>query len=210
MRVVTDGRINHQLVRMRSAKNRRSRYGSELTCFGRTSGRVHICVSLLFQERGDKMMQEELNKENEEIKSKAYELYEKHGFKDGNDFVDWLEAEKQTRKLEAKRQTGKQSRFNRNKQMKNILLALFGILGVIVVILLITLITMFMKSPKIELSEKGLSELKVMMLVLDPKEDEKVVVFGDTHFDFGQSDLSQEAKTLLDADVEILKENSQM
>ena len=51
------------------------------------------------------MMQKELNEENKEIKSKAYELYEKHGFKDGNDFVDWLEAE---------RQTGKRSRLKRD------------------------------------------------------------------------------------------------
>ena len=60
-----------------------------------------------------------------------------------------------------------------------------------------------------ELSEKSLSELKVMMLVLDPKEDEKVVVFGDTHFDFDQFTLSQEAKTLLDKDVQVMKENPQ-
>ncbi len=141
------------------------------------------------------MLQKELNEENKEIKSKAYELYEKHGFKDGNDFVDWLEAE---------RQTGKRSRLQRNKQMKNILLTIVGMLCVIVAILLITL---FKKSPRMELSEKSLSELKVMMLVLDPKDDEKVVVFGDTHFDFDQSTLSQEAKTLLDKDVQILKEN---
>jgi outer membrane protein OmpA-like peptidoglycan-associated protein len=58
-----------------------------------------------------------------------------------------------------------------------------------------------------ELSEKSLSDLKVLMLVLDPKDDEKVFAFGDTHFDFDQSTLSQEAKLLLDKDVLILKEN---
>ena len=88
--------------------------------------------------------------------------------------------------------------------MKNILLAIVGMLCVIVAILLITL---FKRSPRMELSEKSLSELKVMMLVLDPKDDEKIVVFGDTHFDFDQSTLSQEAKTLLDKDVRVLKEN---
>jgi outer membrane protein OmpA-like peptidoglycan-associated protein len=141
------------------------------------------------------MIQQELNEENKEIKSKAYELYEQHGFKDGNDFVDWLEAERQTKK----RSTSK-----RNKQMKNILLTIVGILCVIVAILLITLLK---KSPKMELSEKSLSELKVMVLVLDPKPDEKVLVFGDTHFDFDKSTLTQEAKTLLDKDVQVLKEN---
>ena len=44
------------------------------------------------------MLQKELNEENKEIMSKAYELYEQHGFQDGNDFVDWLEAERITGK----------------------------------------------------------------------------------------------------------------
>jgi len=153
------------------------------------------------------MLQKDLNEENKEIKDKAYELYEKRGFKDGNDFVDWLEAEKQTGKFEKDKQTRKRSKLkrdNRDKQMKNILLAIVGILCVIVAILLITL---FKRSTKMELSEKSLSDLKVMMLVLDPKDDEKVAIFGDTHFDYDQSTLSPEAKTLLDADVRILKEN---
>jgi len=141
------------------------------------------------------MLQKELNEENKEIMSKAYELYEQHGFQDGNDFVDWLEAE---------RITGKKSRLSRNKQMKNLLFTIVAILCVIVAILLITLLK---KSPKMELSEKSLSDLKVMVLVLDSKADEKVLVFGDTHFDFDKSTLTQEAKTLLDKDVQVLKEN---
>jgi outer membrane protein OmpA-like peptidoglycan-associated protein len=144
------------------------------------------------------MIQKDLNEENKEIKSKAYDLYKKHGFKDGNDFVDWLEAEGQI---------GEQYRSKCNRQMKNILFAIVGILCVIVAILLITL---FKKDPQVKLSEQSLSELKVMMLVLDPKEDEKVVVFGDTHFDFDKSTLSQEAKTLLDKDVQGLKESPQI
>lgn len=141
------------------------------------------------------MIQKDLNEENKEIKSKAYDLYKKHGFNNGNDFVDWLEAE---------RQIGDRSRSKRNKQMKNILFTIVGILCVVVAILLITL---FKKNPQVELSKQSLSELKVMMLVLDPKDDEKVVVFGDTHFDYDKSTLSQEAKTLLDKDVQGLKEN---
>lgn len=143
-------------------------------------------------------MQKELNEENKEIKSKAYELYEKHGFKDGNDFVDWLEAE---------RQTGKQSRLIRRKQMQNILLAIVGILCVIVVILLFML---FRQSPKMELSAKNLSDLRIMMLVLDQKADEEVVAFGDTHFNYNESTLTNEAKTLLDKNVQVLKENPTM
>ena len=144
------------------------------------------------------MLQKDMNEENKEIKSKAYELYQEHGFKDGNDFVDWLEAE---------RQMGKQSRSKRTKQMKNLLFIIVGILCVIVAILLIML---FKKNQQVELSEQSLSKLKVMILVFNPKDDEKVVVFGDTHFDFDNSTLSQEAKTLLDNDVQVLKENPQI
>jgi Outer membrane protein and related peptidoglycan-associated (lipo)proteins len=150
---------------------------------------------LLFQESGDNMIQQELSEENKEIKSKAYELYKKHGFKDGNDFIEWLEAE---------RLSGEKSRSRRNKQMKNILSTIVGILFVIVAILLLMLLK---KNPQVQLSEQKLPEPKVMMFVLDPKADEKVVVFGDTHFDYDKFTLSQEAKTLLDKDVQGLKEN---
>jgi len=141
------------------------------------------------------MLQKDMNQENKEIKSKAYELYKEHGFKDGNDFVDWLEAE---------RQMGKQSRSKRNKQMRNILLIIVGILCVIVAILLFMLIN---KKPNVEISVERPSESKLMILVLDPQDEEKVVVFGDTHFDFDNSTLSQEAKTLLDKDVQVMKDN---
>ena len=162
------------------------------------------------------MIHKELDEENKEIKSKAYELYEKHGFKDGNDFVDWLEAESQT---------GTRSRLKHTKHMQYILLAVVGILCVVVVVLSIML---FRYSHKMELSEKGLSDLKsmmmelheknlavlsdlrVMMLVPDQKTDEEVVAFGDTHFDFNKSTLTNKAKTLLDEDVQVLKENPKM
>jgi outer membrane protein OmpA-like peptidoglycan-associated protein len=144
------------------------------------------------------MIQKNLNDENKEIKDKAYELYKKHGFKDGNHFVDWLEAE---------RELGERSRSKRNKQIKGILFTIVGILCVIVAILLITL---FKKTDSVKLSEQSLSELKVMMLVLDPRDDEKVVVFGDTHFDYNKATLSESAKTMLDKDVQGLKENPLM
>ena len=138
-----------------------------------------------------------MNEENKEIKSKAYELYKEHGFEDGNDFVDWLDAEKQM---------GEKSRSKRNKPMKNILYTVVGILCVIVAILLISL---FKKNTQVVLSEPSPSDLKVMVLVLDSRDDEEVIIFGDTHFDFDKSTLSQEAKTLLDKDVQALKENPQ-
>ena len=141
------------------------------------------------------MAQKDLNQENAEIRNKAYELYKERGFKDGNDFVDWLEAEKKS---------GRRSRAKSYKQMKSVLSALVAILFVIVAILLVTL---FKNEPQMELSAKSLSDLKVMMVVLDPKEDEKIAVFGDTHFDYDKSTLSSEAKALLDKDVQVLREN---
>jgi hypothetical protein len=54
------------------------------------------------------MVQKDLN---EEIKRKAYDLYKEHGFKDGNDFIDWLEAE---------RQIGEQSKSKPKKRKKSI------------------------------------------------------------------------------------------
>ena len=151
--------------------------------------------NIFFQEKGDNMIQKDLNEENKEIKNKAYELYKEHGFKDGNDFIDWLEAEKQL---------GNKSRAKRNKQIKNILSSIVGILCLIVLVLLLML---FKKNPQVQQTEQKLSEPKVMIFVLDPKADEKVVVFGDTHFEYDKSTLSQEAKTLLDMDVQALKEN---
>ena len=145
--------------------------------------------------KGENMADIELDKENKEIKSKAYELYKKHGFKDGNSFVDWLEAEKQV---------GAQARFNRWKNMQTNYLTLVAILGAIVVILLIM---MFRPGPVTELSEKSISDLKVMMLVLDQKADEEVVAFGDTHFDYNKSTLTDGARKLLDKEVLVLKEN---
>ena len=141
------------------------------------------------------MLQKEMNKENTTIMTKAYELYEQQGFKDGNDFANWLEAE---------RRVGDRTRSRREVHTKEALWVLVGFLCVLVAALLFTLLK---KNQGMELSSKSLSELKVMMLVLDPKADEKVVVFGDTHFEFGKSTLTPEAKTLLDADVTALKGN---
>jgi len=144
------------------------------------------------------MLQKDLNEENKAIKNVAYELYVKHGFKDGNDYVDWLEAE---------RLSGKHPPLIFKKRSPNLRAVIVGLLCVIVAILLMLL---FKPAPKMELSQKNLSDLKLMMLVLDPKDDEKVVAFGDTHFDFDKSTLTGEAKTLLDKDVQFLKDDPKM
>jgi outer membrane protein OmpA-like peptidoglycan-associated protein len=146
-------------------------------------------------EKGAEMIQQELNQENKEIRSIAYTLYEKHGFKDGNEFVDWLEAE---------RQTGKKSRLIRRKQFQNILFVIIALLCIIVAILMYML---FRNNPTMELSDKNLSDLKGMMLVLDPRPDEKVLIFGDTHFDYDQSVLNPDAQAILAKNIQLLKEN---
>ena len=144
------------------------------------------------------MLQKELNQENKEIKNVAYELYKKHGFKDGNDYVDWLEAE---------RLTGNHPPLAIRKRGPNLLAVIAGLICVIIALLLIIL---FKPAPKMELSQKSLSELKLGMLVLDPKANEKVVAFGDTHFAFDQSTLTPEAKSLLDKNIQSLKDDPKM
>jgi outer membrane protein OmpA-like peptidoglycan-associated protein len=144
------------------------------------------------------MIQKELNEENKEIKNLAYELYEKHGFKNGNDYVDWLEAE---------RLAGQHHQLIPIKRAPNLLKIIVGLLCIIVVILLMLL---FQPKPKMELSEKSLSELKLTMFVLYSRPDEKSAVFGDTHFDFDQSTLTDKARTQLDKDIQVLKDNPSM
>ncbi len=144
------------------------------------------------------MLQKELNEENKEIKNVAYELYVKHGFKDGNDYVDWLEAE---------RLSGKHYPLIHIKKKPNLLAVIIGMLCLIIAILLFMLLR---PAPEMKLSQQSLSELKLMMLVLDPKADEEVVVFGDAYFDFNQSTLTSAAKALLDKNILVLKGNPKM
>lgn len=141
------------------------------------------------------MIQKELNKENKEIKNLAYELYAKHGFKNGNDYVDWLEAESLA--------AGNHNKIIPKRHMPKALWIIVGILCLIVAILLMLL---FQPKPKLDLSQKNLSDLKLMMLVLDPKPNEEVAVFGDTYFEFNQATLSLKAQALLDKNIQVLKE----
>lgn len=144
------------------------------------------------------MLQKELNAETKEIRARAYALYKEHGFKNGEDFVNWLEAE---------REMGERSRIRGAAQSRSILLMIAGLLSVIIVILLAIMLT---EREPVTLSKASLSQLKVMMVVLDPKEDEKVVVFGDTYFAFNESTLNTEATNQLDVNIQSLKENPQM
>lgn len=146
-------------------------------------------------ENGETMTQKEKKDEQKEIREKAFALYKEQGFISGTDFFTWLDTE---------RTLGESSRRKHHSQMR-------GLMAVVIALLMIIagLLTMqvYKKVAPVTLSDKSLSALKVMMVVIDPKEDEKVVVFGDTHFDFDESALSNEAKMLLDYDVKSLKEN---
>jgi outer membrane protein OmpA-like peptidoglycan-associated protein len=146
------------------------------------------------EERGIKMLQKDLNEENKEIKSLAYQLYEKHGFKNGNDYVDWLEAE---------RLAGIHTPVIHKSYRQNLQALIVGLLCVIIAIMLFML---FQPTPKLELSKNNLSELKLMMIVPDSKPVETVAVFGDTHFDFDKSTLTDAAKALLDQNIQVLKD----
>ncbi len=151
---------------------------------------------VLTMENGGKMTKKELNEEIKEIRTETYDLYKEQGFKDSKDFIYWLESGRSLReKLRAKH----------FKQVRNILYAVLGTLCVIIAILLMALLK---KDIPVDLSEQTLSRLKGMMVVvLDPKVDEKIVVFGDTHFDFDEFTLSTDAKMELDKDVQGLKDN---
>lgn len=150
---------------------------------------------ILFRTKEEYSVQNTVNEEYKEINDKAYQLFKENGIKESNDYVLWLQAE---------RELGERFSAKRYKKLRNILFLVTGLLCGIVAMLLIVL---FKNNPPVVLSEKSLSELKVMMLVLDPKEDEKIVVFGDTHFEFGESDLSINAKALLNKNIQSLREN---
>ncbi len=145
----------------------------------------------LHHERGDVMTQKEI------ASNKIYDLYKEQGNKDSEDFMHWLEVQRVSNDTFRKKQA---------RQIKSILYALLGASCIVIAVLLMMLMK---KDLPLDLSEQTMSRLKGMMVVvLDPKADEKVVVFGDTHFDFGESDLSLSAKMELDKDVQSLKENA--
>jgi outer membrane protein OmpA-like peptidoglycan-associated protein len=145
----------------------------------------------LQHERGDVMTQKEI------ASNKIYDLYKEQGNKDSEDFMHWLEVQRVSNDTFRKKQA---------RQIKSLLYALLGASCIVIAVLLMMLMK---KDLPLDLSEQTMSRLKGMMVVvLDPKADEKVVVFGDTHFDFGESDLSLSAKMELDKDVQSLKENA--
>jgi outer membrane protein OmpA-like peptidoglycan-associated protein/uncharacterized protein YegP (UPF0339 family) len=149
-------------------------------------------------ERGETMTQKEMKDEQKDLRDKAFALYKEQGFIDGTDFFSWLDTE---------RTLGTSLRKKHHAQLRSLLGVVIALLLIIAAILTMQL---YKKSVPVTLSDKSLSALKVMMVVIDPKEDEKVVVFGDTHFDFDVSALSNEAKMLLDYDVKSLKDNPNM
>lgn len=141
------------------------------------------------------MIEQEEAEEKAYIKEQANTLYQKHGFKGGKAFAAGFKVE---------REKGRLYRLSHHNMQRNFLLAIVLLLVAIIALLVFDLLQV---EPAPIPSEKSMSELKVMMLVMDPQPDEKVLVFGDTHFEFAQSSLTPEAKLLLDDDVQVLKAN---
>ncbi|HCW76200.1 MAG TPA: hypothetical protein DHU63_06640 [Candidatus Marinimicrobia bacterium] len=144
----------------------------------------------------EEMIEEDKAEEKAQINAKANDLYEKHGFKGGSEFAAGFEVER-VREM--------RYRVSHHNMQRNLMVTIVILLCVIIVIMLFNVMKGDPKTTT--LSDKSMSDLKVMMLVLDPKVDEEVIVFGDTHFDYDKSSLTPEAKVLLDADVQILKNN---
>jgi len=142
----------------------------------------------------DEMIEQDQADETKKINKEANKLSEDRVVLGGVEFTKEFKAERKKENIWRKK----------HHSMQRNMLTLISILLVIIIgILLLT----FFKTNSLALSTKSLSDLKVMVLVLDPVDNEKVVVFGDTHFDFGKHTLSDEAKKLLNKDVEVLKEN---
>jgi hypothetical protein len=153
-----------------------------------------VCGGMIHkQARGDQMPEKTLNVEELERKREAYELYAKHGFQNGYDFVAWLEAELQV---------GKRDGLRRNKEAIKILPAIVGTACLIAVI---SFTMPFRKSSKTNLFLKCRPESKVMMFVLDLKDDGNLYVLGATPFGFDPFTLAPEAKKDINADVRIVQ-----
>lgn len=152
------------------------------------------------------MIQKSLNEENREITDKAYEIYQENGSKDGRDDKDWLEAE---------RRLGRQTKEH-NNTTRNLLLSIIGLLCLIVILML----GQFFHRPEVSLSQQSLNELESMMVAQhvqkitavanDVSAKHEFVMLGDTHFDFDQFSITDQARILLDKDVLVLKENPGM
>ncbi len=145
------------------------------------------------------MSRNDMNDEMTEMMSSMQEHQKERSESSVNDLILWFEAE---------RRQGEKFNARQSRKIRNILYAVTGLLCVIIAILLMS---MSKRALPTDLSEQTLSRLKGMMvIVLDPKTEEKVVVFGDTHFEFADSSLSETAMTELKNDVRELKEHPEM
>jgi len=142
--------------------------------------------------------QDDSKKEAAEMQSKAYDLRREDDRSDASDLAERVEADRVLTQRSSTRQ---------HNQVKGLLYAIAGLLCIIIVILLFT---MFLKTAPVVVTEQRASQPDIMVLSLNPKADEKLVVFSDTHFDFDQHDLSNDAKSLLDLNVQGLKDNPEI
>lgn len=107
-------------------------------------------------------------------------------------------------RVESDRQLTQRTNTRQHKHVAWLLSVIAGLLLVIIVILILTLFLRTPPSPQIAY------EPSIMVLSPNPGADEKVVVFSDTHFEFDQHALSNDAKSLLDINVQGLKANPEM
>ena len=149
-------------------------------------------------ERGIVETERSTAKETMDMQSKTYDLHREDDVRDASDLAA---------RVEADRQLTQRAKTRQHNQVKGFLFAIAGLLCVIIAILLVML---FWRAPSVVLSERTATQPSIFAFSFNPITDEKVVVFSDTHFDFDQHVLGQDAKSLLDANVQSLKDNPEM
>jgi len=119
----------------------------------------------------DEMIEQDLADENKKINKKAKALNEDRGFPGGVELAAGFKAERKKENIWLKKH---------HSMQRNMLILISILLGIIIVILLLTF---FKTNPKMELSAKSLSDLKAMILVLDPVDNEKAKKLLDAKID---------------------------
>lgn len=119
---------------------------------------------------------------------------------------DKIDASDLAARVESDRQLTQRTNTRQHKQVTRLLFVIAGLLCVIIVVLILTL---FIRTPSLPPTQT-VSQPSILVLSPNPNVDEKVVIFSDTHFEFDQHALSNDAKSLLDINVQGLKANPEM
>lgn len=141
------------------------------------------------------LTQNEMNKETMETQSQAYNLQREYDKIDAGDLAA---------RVESDRQLTQRTNTKQHNRVMGLLSVIAGLLFVIIAVLILTLFLRTPPSPQIA------SQPSIMVLSPNPSADEKVLVFSDTHFEFDQHALSNDAKSLLDINIQGLKDNPEL